>query len=106
MANRVTLPLGLVREASEVAVRKDLLGYALKNSPAHRIRCLARWPCASTFDRAKSLPAGRIQLGQMVEHLGIAPSIPAWKVLADGHQRVSLNTDARKMESRAGVTPA
>ena len=43
---------------------------------------------------------------KMVEHLGIAPSIPAWKGLADGHQRVSLNTYARKMESRAGVTPA
>jgi hypothetical protein len=53
------------------------------------------------FDRARSLPADRIQLGQMVEHLGIAPSIPVWKVLADGHQRVSLNTYARKMESRA-----
>jgi hypothetical protein len=27
-------------------------------------------------------------------HEGSAPSIPVWKVLADGHQRVSLNTYA------------
>ena len=32
---RVTLPLSLAPEASIVAVRKDLLGYALRNSPAH-----------------------------------------------------------------------
>ena len=31
------------------------------------------------FDRARSLPVDRVQLGEMVEHLGIAPSIPAWK---------------------------
>ena len=44
----------------------------------------------------------------MVEHLGIAPSIPVWKVLADGVQRVSLNTYARamKLESRARVALA
>jgi hypothetical protein len=28
---------------------------------------------------------------------GIAPCIPVWRVLADGHQRVSLNTYARKI---------
>jgi len=39
----------------------------------------------------------------MVEHQGIAPCIPVWKVLADGHQRVSLNTYAREMESRVRV---
>lgn len=33
---------------------------------------------------------------EMVEHQGIAPCIPVWKVLADGHQRVSLNTYARE----------
>ena len=37
------------------------------------------------FDRARTLPADRVQLGKMVEHQGIAPCIPAWKVLADGH---------------------
>src|SRR5262252_9073912 len=31
------------------------------------------------FDRARSLPADRAQLGEMVEHQGIAPCIPAWK---------------------------
>jgi len=31
------------------------------------------------FDRARSLPADRVQLGEMVEHHGIAPCIPAWK---------------------------
>ena len=31
------------------------------------------------FDRARSLPVNRVQLGEMVEHLGIAPSIPVWK---------------------------
>src|SRR5579859_7218776 len=39
----------------------------------------------------------------MVEHQGIAPCIPVWKVLADGHRRVSLNTYAREMESRVRV---
>jgi hypothetical protein len=33
---------------------------------------------------------------RMVEHQGIAPCTSAWKVLADGHQYVSLNTYARK----------
>ncbi len=41
----------------------------------------------------------------MVEHLGIAPSIPAWKVLADGHQRVSLNTYARNEIGVKGIAP-
>src|SRR5215467_11946724 len=31
------------------------------------------------FDRARSLPTNRVQLGEMVEHQGIAPCIPAWK---------------------------
>lgn len=31
------------------------------------------------FDRARSLPVERVQLGEMVEHHGIAPCIPAWK---------------------------
>ena len=30
-------------------------------------------------DRARSLSADRVQLGEMVEHHGIAPCIPAWK---------------------------
>ena len=60
------------------------------------------------FDRARSLPADRVQPEEMVEHHGIAPCIPAWKVLADGHHCVSLNTYARdiNLESRAGVAPA
>ena len=32
---------------------------------------------------------------ELVEQLGIAPSIPVWKVIADGVQRVSLKTYAR-----------
>ena len=32
---------------------------------------------------------------EMVEHQVSRPCIPVWKVLADGHQRVSLNTYAR-----------
>src|SRR5258707_1267263 len=35
----------------------------------------------------------------MVEHQGIAPCIPVWKILADGHQRASLNTYARWIRS-------
>jgi hypothetical protein len=31
-------------------------------------------------DRARSLPVDRVQLRKLVEHLGIAPSIPVWKV--------------------------
>ena len=53
------------------------------------------------FDRARSLPADRVQLGKMVEHQGIAPSIPAWKA------GVYLPTPLLgEMESRAGVAPA
>ena len=67
-------------------------------------------PCEVSASRPNSTggkwPAGPKLWRRLVEHLGIAPSILAWKVLADGHQRVSLNTYARKMESRAGVTPA
>ena len=43
----------------------------------------------------KSWPAPVFASREMAEHQGIAPCIPVWKVLADGHQRVSLNTYAR-----------
>ena len=42
-----------------------------------------------------------VRVARMVEVLahgqqGIAPCNPAWKILADGHQRVSVNTYARR----------
>jgi len=37
-----------------------------------------------------------VRVARMVEYQGIAPRNPAWKVLADDHQRVSINTYARK----------
>jgi len=33
---------------------------------------------------------------EMVGHQGIVPRIPVWKAFARGHQRVSLNTYARR----------
>jgi hypothetical protein len=35
--------------------------------------------CGHYFDRARSLPADRVQLGEMVEHESNALSIPVWK---------------------------
>ncbi len=63
------------------------------------------------FDRARSLPADRVQLGKwlaeskprrrLVEHQGIAPCIPAWKA------GVCLSTPMLgELESRAGIAPA
>jgi hypothetical protein len=31
------------------------------------------------FDRTRSLPAGRVYVGEVDEHQGIAPCIPVWK---------------------------
>ena len=76
---RVTLPLALAPEASA-----SLLGYALKNSPAHRTRRPAitstvRGLCQQTeFNWGKWLARPK-PWRRLVEHLGIAPSIPAWK---------------------------
>ena len=92
----------LCSRSKQVAVRKDLLGYVLKSSPAHRTQYPATWQWATTFDRARSLPVDRVQLRKLVEHLGIAPSIPVWKT------GVYLSTPMLEMrlESRAGVAPA
>ncbi len=82
---RVTLPLVLAPEASA-----SLLGYALVINSAHSSFCIlhsafrelpsALNPAAGHyFDRARPLPADQAQLRKVVEHLGIAPSILAWK---------------------------
>jgi hypothetical protein len=53
------------------------------------------------FARARSLPADRVQLRKMVEHLGIAPNILAWEA------GVYLSTPMleMKLESRKGIAP-
>ena len=40
--------------------------------------------------------ASTVEWPKLVEHEGIAPSTPVWKVLAHGQNHVSLNTYARK----------
>src|ERR1035437_765738 len=50
------------------------------------------------FDRARSLPAHQVQLGEMVEYQGIAPCIPVWKT------GVYLSTPMLgEMESRVSI---
>jgi hypothetical protein len=44
----------------------------------------------------KVLAGTGIRIARLVEHQGIAPCNPAWKVLADSHQRASINTYARE----------
>ena len=88
---RVPPPFGPAPEAGA-----SLLGYALVNSPS------ALDPAPGHYlDHAGSPLAHRVQLGEMVEHQGIAPCIPVWKT------GVYLSTlMLEEMESRAGVTPA
>src|SRR5881628_605011 len=71
-----------------------------------RDRCIAAMLATRTRREGGVEPPSRFRIGmrvlagtgvrvtgkpKMVEHQGIAPRIPVWKVLADGHQRVSLN---------------
>jgi hypothetical protein len=44
----------------------------------------------------ETLAGTGVRVAEMVGHQGIAPSFPVWKVLSDGHWRVSLPTYARR----------
>ena len=46
-----------------------------------------------------------VRVARMVEHRGIAPRNPAWKVLANGHGVYQSTPMLEEMESRTGIAP-
>jgi len=62
----------------------------------------ALWPCAAPPEAGASLLG--YALGKMDGHQSIAPCIPVWKVLADGHP-ACISQHLCPVESRTGVAP-
>src|SRR5512137_1260938 len=73
-------PFAPAPEAGAVALRKDLLGYALMNRLPSALETASDQVAMHKHHRPCEVSVGKPPpLGKVVEHRGIAPRIPVWK---------------------------